>query len=71
MLFTFAYCSKRYCFREDTTALKEGEENKIKAYSALCWADKEVDQSKLSELSEIKVTNLFLSMYIYICDLVS
>ncbi|XP_072032498.1 tRNA pseudouridine synthase Pus10-like [Amphiura filiformis] len=44
--------------RDQTSLLKEGEEEKTKSYSALIWVEKEVQEEDLKFLSEIKELTL-------------
>ena len=42
-------------FREETDKLKEGEIDKIKNYSALCWSKSTLSTEQLNKLTELKV----------------
>ena len=44
-----------HCFREETEKLKEGEIDKIKNYSAMCWSKSPLSTEQLNKLTEMKV----------------
>lgn len=46
--------SLQFVTRDETLVLKEGEESKIKCYSALCTSDRELKQEDLDKLTEKK-----------------
>ena len=52
-----SYCGSYFCcgFREETEKLKEGEIDKIKNYSALCWSKTPLSAEQLYKLTEMKV----------------
>lgn len=41
--------------RNDINKLKEGEIEKTKTYSALCWSKEPLSQEQLQKLQEVKV----------------
>lgn len=54
-----------FCFfREATSRMKEGEEEKTKSYSALIWTQKPITQADLGFFEDIKVSS-FLSSLLY------
>lgn len=70
---TFVYCKENMhpcnlrlvlSYREATSRMKEGEEEKTKTYSALIWTEKTIDSSDLHFLENIKV---FKSILISVC----
>lgn len=52
-----SYCFHCFCFffREETTKVKEGEQEKTKEYSALVWVAKEVTKEMLDSFSKLDV----------------
>lgn len=55
------------CSREEITKLKEGEIDKTKTYSALCWCDRELTPADIDMLDAIKVMCVsFFRLYAFI-----
>jgi hypothetical protein len=52
-----------YSCREETDILKQGEIDKVKRYSALCWSKLPVTDEQLATLSNIKVKTSFLIFF--------